>query len=308
MKQLNLLIGAMHISVKSASDAVDLCWDPAWAPFVNICEQQQEIFVKVHLGIPDWIQAAPVVFTGLTEENKGIYVDSKGWEIRESNVPMCQFENVPIGNADVRIIVVGDKGRVEYAAVIGEKGKNFHIYCAAAGEERVVFPVIPYPLGPLMLYYMAVEDDAALMHASGVVTANAEGFAFSALSGTGKSTMARLWEKQGARIVNDDRLLLRIKNSQVMMYNSPMPYPDVPKFAPLHTLCLIRQSKVNEFKELHGAIAVARVYAQFIQHAYDESHLSRLMTLAEEICSRTRILEVGFSLDGEIVKLMCYSK
>ena len=305
MKHINLLIGAMHIAVESASGEVELRYDPAWAPFVNVCEQEQEVFVKVHRGIPEWVKDAPVVFTGLTEENKGIYLDSKGWEIREANVQMCGCADVLIGCANVRIIVVGESGRMEYAAVVGEGGKIFHVYCAAEGEERMVFPAIPYPLGPLLLYYMAVEDEAAMIHASGVVTADGTGFAFSALSGTGKSTMARLWEKKGARIVNDDRLLLRIKNNQVMMYNSPMPYPDVPKFAPLHTLCLIRQSPVNEIRELRGVQAVARVYAQFIQHAYDKAHISRLMALAEAICSRTRILDAGFTLDGEIVQLIC---
>jgi len=49
-----------------------------------------------------------------------------------------------------------------------------------------------------------------MIHASGVNNAG-HGYIFSGVSGKGKSTMAKLWDNSGARVIHDDRLILRIQ-------------------------------------------------------------------------------------------------
>ena len=70
-----------------------------------------------------------------------------------------------------------------------------------------------------------------MIHASGV-NHSGHGYLFSGTSGSGKTTMAKLWDKAGARVIHDDRLIIRNIAGSYKMYNTPIYMNDIPTESP----------------------------------------------------------------------------
>jgi len=103
--------------------------------------------------------------------------------------------------------------------------------------------------------YILDKKNGTLFHGS-VIEYNGEGYAFTARSGTGKSTHSRLWrELLGDRVkmVNDDKPIVRIVNGVPMVYGTPWKGKHRLggiKGVPLKAVCRIVQAKENEIREV----------------------------------------------------------
>ena len=140
------------------------------------------------------------------------------------------------------------------------------------------------PFGSILMVVLAHHAGDIIIHASGVKDQNT-GRLFTAVSGTGKSTMAGIWKEAGAEVINDDRLWLHKEKGQWTIFNTPMPYyAQRPLKGPLHEIFLLRQSPENEIRKLSGANAAMRFMANGIQHFYDKNmtgqHLDQVMDIA----------------------------
>ena len=94
------------------------------------------------------------------------------------------------------------------------------------------------------------DFDTLLFHGSAIAV-DAEGYVFTAHSGTGKSTHTRLWrEVFGSRavMVNDDKAFLRITDDCVLSYGSPWSGKhglDTNTCLPLKGICFLRRGLEN---------------------------------------------------------------
>ena len=168
-------------------------------------------------------------------------------------------------------------------------------------KEVVVDPLFQ-PFGSVLMVVLAHYQNDIIIHASGTID-NGTGRLFTAVSGTGKSTMAGLWEKSGGKIINDDRLWLHKVDDQWHFFNTPMPYyAQRPLEAPLNEIFLLRQSIHNEIKKLTGVNAAMRFMANAIQHFYDKKMTERHLDKVLDISSRVPIYDCGFKPDQDIVE------
>lgn len=177
--------------------------------------------------------------------------------------------------------------------------------CIKDGVEGTVQldPLI-HPFGSLVLLYLMHWKKGLLIHASAVSFGD-NAYLFSGVSGIGKSTMARLWRECGAQILNDDRLVLRLMDDQVKMYNNPMPnYKQHPREAVLKKIFLLKQSSKNYIKPLRGVQAFSRVLGNFIQQFYNKEMVNIHLGLVEQVLSKVVVYEVGFKPDHDIVALI----
>ena len=142
-----------------------------------------------------------------------------------------------------------------------------------------------------------------MIHAS-AVNMEGNGLVFSGVSGIGKSTMANLWENKGAKIINDDRLIIRNINNEFFVYNTPMYYPDLPKKVKLSNIYLLNQEKQNRVNRLKGIKAVTLLMANVIQHGYDKEMVNSLIENLTELVDKIAVYEVGFVPDVSIVDLI----
>jgi hypothetical protein len=71
--------------------------------------------------------------------------------------------------------------------------------------SQITLDPLFHPLGSLLMIYLSHFSSGFLIHASGIKENN-NGYIFSGVSGIGKTTMSELWLKQGATVINDDRI------------------------------------------------------------------------------------------------------
>ncbi len=169
--------------------------------------------------------------------------------------------------------------------------------------EINIDPLI-HPLGSLMLFYMMQQYNSLLIHASGVLDGD-KGYLFTGVSGIGKSTMASIWENNGATIINDDRLVIEVGKQDAYIHNNPMPYySQKPISGKLNAIFLLKQRPENYIKKLSGATAYSRLLGNFIQQLYDKEIAAKHLYIIEQLLKKIKVYEVGFKPDNDIVDLI----
>ena len=190
-------------------------------------------------------------------------------------------------------------------AILNPETKTIHVYfIPLPGILSVQSDPMVHPLGSLLMVYLAHLSDGFLIHASGLKDLN-KGYLFSAVSGTGKSTMAGIWEKAGANVINDDRLWMHRIDNHWHMLSTPMVwYAQKPLVTPVHSVFLIRQSPVNELQKIKGINATMRVMSNCIQHFSNKEMTTNHLDRVIDFTSKTAVYDCGFKPDREIVELI----
>ena len=105
--------------------------------------------------------------------------------------------------------------------------------------------------------------------------------------------MAKIWEEEGAHIVNDDRLIVREVNGEYFMYNTPMPYADLNKQAQVSKFYFPFHSKKNSAEKLSGAQSLSQLMAFCFQHNYDKKYTEHLIAQLERITQHASTYTLG---------------
>jgi hypothetical protein len=166
-----------------------------------------------------------------------------------------------------------------------------------AGNEVDPFE---YPIDGLILYYLTVIHGDIMIHASGV-NHSGHGYIFSGVSGKGKSTIAKLWDNAQAKVIHDDRLIIRNIAGTWKMFNTPVYNDDVPRESPLSRIYLIEHGIENKFIPVRGATAVSLVMANCIQHNWSPEIIARIMGSLSMMCSNIPVVKLSFKPDKSII-------
>lgn len=120
--------------------------------------------------------------------------------------------------------------------------------------------------------YFSYHNNAVFIHSSCIEYKNSA-IMFSALSGTGKSTQARLWkEYKGAKHINDDKNLIFLEDDKLVVYGTPLSgkhHLDENTKGYLKSIIFIKQSPTNSIKKLSKMEAYIQLLNQ-IQRPNDQ--------------------------------------
>lgn len=136
--------------------------------------------------------------------------------------------------------------------------------------ELPVYP-LEYPLDELLMIHRLSMGAGVEIHACGVVAPDGAGRLFVGHSGAGKSTISRLWlAHPGARVLSDDRIILRRHNDQLRMYGTPW-HGDAglaaQAFAPVDRIFLLEHGPSNQVLPLDSSRAAAELFTRtFVPH------------------------------------------
>ncbi|MBQ9901138.1 MAG: hypothetical protein IJM51_01940 [Clostridia bacterium] len=145
--------------------------------------------------------------------------------------------------------------------------------------------------------------DTVLFHGS-VVAVDGEGYLFTAKSGTGKSTHAQLWVDylgDRAKIINDDKPLIRIDGSTVTAFGTPYNGKHRRGCAlcvPLRTICALEQAADNHIERVEKNA----LYPLLVQQVYrpsDPVMLARTLTLLDCMTEHVSLYRLGCNRDVE---------
>lgn len=280
-KDLYLKVAGFGIHVSNAS-ALPMLLEEGYDPFV-VGQMDSDMTAKAYAGIPESLQAVTPIYSAQQEGNVL-------WNIARSG--------------DGYRITVFDQespALVNQVATVSKDFRHWDIHCRVLEQdgEQGICPLL-YPMGPLLMYYLTVINNAIMIHASGVYDGE-KGRIFSGVSGVGKSTMAGIWKSQGATVINDDRLIIRKEASGYSIHNTPMFYADEPKHAPLGAIYLPRHAKENSVEPLSGAMAISRLMAFCIQHGYDRDIIAHHMDVLSELCGAVPVHTLGVVPTVEVI-------
>ena len=212
---------------------------------------------------------------------------------------------VRIDKADAIYVEFEDDPNIINAlATIDIKNNQVNIDLTIRNNQPFSFDPFIHPLGILVLQYLVYLYGGFVIHASTVSYRN-KGFLFSAVSGTGKSTMANIWKQYGATIINDDRLIILPHKDGFKAYNTPMQYyKDKSKEVVLHKVFLINQSPNNYIKQLPVLKGALGMLGNCMQFQYDEHQINSRLEALIKISEGCGVYECGFKPDKEIVELI----
>lgn len=192
------------------------------------------------------------------------------------------------------IIYEREKVRSEYAL----EGKAAPDYSEALLEETAVYRKIAEEM---------VRYNTFVFHGSAVAV-DGEGYLFTAKSGTGKSTHVRLWcELLGDRavMVNDDKPLLRVTDSGVIVYGSP--YNGKHRrgsniSAPLKAIGILSRGDKNQVRQ----ITKRQAYTMLVQQSYhpvSPEKMKRTLELLDIMAEKVAIYQICCTMEPEAAEI-----
>lgn len=133
------------------------------------------------------------------------------------------------------------------------------------------------------------EYDAFLLH-SAVVGYEGRAYAFSAPSGTGKSTHARIWTERfaGARIINGDKPIIRFYGGGAFIYGTPWCGKEGQNenvSLPLAAVCFIERGERNMIRPAECHEVTTRLFNQILIPR-EPGEIAKLLPLVDR-CVRT---------------------
>jgi hypothetical protein len=250
------------------------------------------------------------------------------FSIEDTHIPFVVSEDIP---ADLELTCrVGPIGPV-VGPITSSAGRSWDLRQHPDGSEDIIFrggaqfstdvwhlhldssfrtgslveaPVMPDPYVradgyPLLEYCVARllgRHDGVLIHAS---TAIVDGGAhvFVGHSGAGKSTMAAIAERAGARIPTDDRTIITSSPPAPMAWGTPWHGSLVrksPEGAPIRGLYLLQQAAEDRCEPLPPARAVKELFVRLIQPRLHPTEVENTLRILESVVERVPTMVLHF--------------
>ncbi len=150
--------------------------------------------------------------------------------------------------------------------------------------------------------------DAFFVHAA-VVEVDGVAYAFSATSGTGKSTHISLWREYfpgQVTIINGDKPIVRRRgDGQFIAYGTPWCGKEgwnKNRSAPLGAICFIERSAENFITPLAPGDAVDRILGQLL-HPKTAKEMDLTLTLTDSLLRTVPIYRLGCNISREAAEL-----
>ena len=148
-----------------------------------------------------------------------------------------------------------------------------------------------------------VDYDTLLFHGSAIAV-DGEGYLFTALSGTGKSTHTRRWREafgDRAVMINDDKPLLRVDGDKVYVCGTPWNGKHrlgENIMVPLKGLCILTRAEENHIEPITFQQALP-ILVQQSHRPPDPAAVPKVLELLRKIAERTGLYRLGCNMDPE---------
>ena len=116
--------------------------------------------------------------------------------------------------------------------------------------------------------------------------------------------MAKLWENSGARVIHDDRIIIRNTGNGYKIFNTPVYNNDEPRESVLNKIFIIEHGNVNKIEPLKGASAVTQVMANCVQHNWGPEIVARLLGSISIMCGTIPTSKLIFKPERSVIDLI----
>ena len=270
MQQLNLGIAGIIIFLISDDSNGGFYLDDAYKSFVSE-------------GVPEVILRAHSRHEPQYDSGKKVFESGTTWRLLRKNK---------------KIILK----TISRTAILQPDFKAGDIYVPMEGKgHRFPFP-LNYPLAEVLMINLLSKGRGAMVHGCGVDD-NGQGYLFLGNSNHGKSTIAKLWSKNQATVLNDDRIIVREKDGEFWMYGTPW-HGDLkevsPQGLPIQKIFLLRHGEKNSAVSKNGAEAATMLLARCFPAFWDKKGMDYTLGLCNRLVCKIPCYELNFVPDREI--------
>jgi hypothetical protein len=195
--------------------------------------------------------------------------------------------------------------------LVGYFSLDYHsgeIYVSKSKDEtgKYIFP-LSYPLGELLMTCLLGTGYGIMLHSCGVI-ANGNGIVFAGTSTAGKSTTARLWDRQvGVHVLNDDHTIIRKINGQFRVYGTPWHGEGgiaLADDAPLKQIFILKHAPANQVLRLSRAQSAAALLVRTFAALWSAPAMAFTLQFLDELCQAVPCYELGFVPDQSAVEFV----
>ncbi len=146
-----------------------------------------------------------------------------------------------------------------------------------------------------------------VLHSSSIAY-NGKGIAFSAPSGTGKSTHVGLWKErfgEAVEIINDDKPAVYFDNGQAMLCGTPWSGKtalNVNRTVPLYAIVFIERGTDNHIEKLDTVDSMFYLTSQVFRPYYDEALGVQLLDFTERLQASVPIYRLTCDISQQAVE------
>ena len=137
------------------------------------------------------------------------------------------------------------------------KGKNY----VQAFKRGNLTSLLCFPTDQILFARLLADRSGIILHGSGLIFKE-KGYLFVGHSDAGKTTLVKIFHHH-ARILNDDRMIVRKENNSFYLYGTPW-HGDLslvaPDRVPLKAIFFLNQAKENRIERTGGLEAFKRLY------------------------------------------------
>ncbi len=195
--------------------------------------------------------------------------------------------------------------RTEYKVIAENNWSNVTIlYRAGDTGYEAAFCTF---LGNFIISNKILYHDGLVLHAS-ALSYQGKGIAFTAPSGSGKTTHAILWEKRfNAAVLNDDCPIIRCINGKAMAYGTPWSgsrHKCINSSAPLAAIVVIEQAPENSIHPLTIQSALPLLLPRLFLPFQNPSMMDTALSNAEKIVNDVSLYLLKCKPDFEAAELV----
>ncbi len=195
--------------------------------------------------------------------------------------------------------------RLEY--IIEADSSWSHITMIYRKEDRHFHDVFCEYLGNFIISNKMILADGIILHASSVDHCG-KGIAFTAPSGTGKSTHAAMWVKyHQASIINDDCPALRYHNGSTVIYGTPWNgagRKSSNSSAPLSAVVILERSEQNSIRSLSNDGAIPLLLPRLFLPYYNPVLMDKALENADKIFRSIPVYQLKCKADRKATELV----
>jgi hypothetical protein len=282
---IDLVIAGKRIRLQS-DEGISLRPDERFTAFTAAEGSDPELTIEVKPGRASIPAGAAKVF------NAPLLEDAPGGP-QQSGEPFWEVA----ADEKATYVMVTLKEPVRFPVLIIPRGKMpWQLF---ADETGIEINPLPYPVDGLILYFLTSLKGDIMIHGSGVIC-DGRGWIFTGKSGSGKTTMAKIFDSSGDRVVHDDRLILVKEGAGWMMHSTPVYRNDEPRSAEVDHLWIISHGKSNISTPLSGAEAAGLILANCIQQNWDREASAQLMASVTDLAATVKVSRLSFLPDSRV--------
>ena len=170
-------------------------------------------------------------------------------------------------------------------------------------------PVDPmeYPLDELLITNLLARGKGMEIHACGVIAPSGDGYLFVGQSGAGKTTMAKILQENGFKILSDDRTILRHSDNRFWICGTPWHGEAElasPERAPLKRIFFLHHGTRNEVRRPKATETAANLFASSFVPFHSSDGLDFTLGFLERLTGAVPCDELRFTPDERIVKFI----